>query len=158
MAKEMQASLCHENGRYAIVAARFNEIVVERLVVGAREALERHGVPGSDITLVRCPGAFEIPAVTRQLVNSGHYQGVVALACVIRGATPHFDYVCAACASGLGSIAAETGFPIGMGVLTTQDMQQALERAGGKAGNKGADAALAVLELVNLRRALDGLD
>jgi len=157
MAETLEGNLCHGEAAYAIVAARFNEVIVERLLHGAVDALRRHGVPESNLTVVRCPGAFEIPALTRRLLNSGRFQGVVALGCVIRGATAHFDYVCAACTGGLGAIAAETGSAIGMGVLTTETMEQALDRAGGKTGNKGADAALAMLEQVNLGRAIDAL-
>lgn len=137
-------------GRFAIVAGRFNAFVVDALVAGAADALKRHGVSEDAIDLVRVPGAWEIPQAARRLAKSDKYTGVIALGAVIRGATPHFDYVAGAAAKGLSQVASETGVPVGFGVLTTDTIEQAIERAGTKAGNKGADAALAVLEMANL--------
>jgi 6,7-dimethyl-8-ribityllumazine synthase len=141
-------------GRYALVAARFNGFVVEALVAGARDVLLRHGVKDSAIELVRVPGAWELAQVVGKLAASGRYAAVVALGAVIRGATPHFDYVAGECAKGLARVAQETGVPVAFGVLTTDRIEQAIERAGTKAGNKGADAAMAALEMASLYRQL----
>jgi len=140
----------------AIVAARFNEFVVDALVNGAVEQLLRHGVSQEHITIVRVPGAFELPPVVRRIAASGNYHGVIALGAVIRGATPHFDYVAGTCANGIARIATEVDVPVIFGVLTTETIEQAVERAGTKAGNKGADAALAVLEMIDLNAQLSG--
>ncbi len=140
--------------RIALVASRFNEFIVERLVTGAVEALAGHGADRSSLALVRVPGAFDLPAVARRLANAGRYDAIVALGAVIRGDTPHFDYVAGECAAGLARVAADTGVPVAFGVLTTDTVEQAVERAGGKAGNKGADAARAAIELANLMRKL----
>lgn len=136
--------------RVAILASRFNELIVERLVQGAVDQLLRHGVGDNDITLVRVPGAFEMPLAARKLAASKKFDAIIAVGAVIRGATPHFDYVAGECASGLSRAAAETGIPIGFGVLTVDTIEQALERAGTKAGNKGADAAMTVLEMIDV--------
>lgn len=143
-----------KDARFAIVAARFNEFIVDRLVDGAVDALRRHGVAESRITLVRVPGAFEIPVVCRQLANSHKVDAIIALGAVIRGATAHFDYVCSAVASGCSQVATSTGVPVIFGVLTTDSIEQAIERAGTKAGNKGAESAVAALEMANLVRQL----
>ncbi len=140
--------------RFACVAARFNDFVVEPLVQGAVDTLRRHGVADSRIQIVRVPGAFEIPLVVRKLALSGDYDAVIALGAVIRGDTPHFDYVAGECARGLSLAALESGRPVAFGVLTTDTVAQATDRAGGKDGNKGADAALTALEMANLMRRL----
>jgi len=137
-------------GRFAIIAGRFNAFVVDPLVAGAVDALKRHGVGEDAIDLVRVPGAWEIPQAARRVAQSGKYAAVIALGAVIRGATPHFDYVAGEAAKGLSQAAAETGVPVAFGVLTTDSIEQAIERAGTKAGNKGADAAMSALEMVNL--------
>ena len=137
-------------GRFVLVAGRFNGFVVEALVNGARDALVRHGVAEDAIDLVRVPGAWEIPLAARRLAKSGNYAAVIALGAVIRGATPHFDYVAGEAAKGLAAAAHDSGVPVAFGVLTTDTIEQAIERAGTKAGNKGADAALAALEMANL--------
>ncbi len=137
-------------GRFAIVAGRFNGFVVEALVAGARDALVRHGVQDEAIDLVRVPGAWEIALAAHKLANSGKYAAVIALGAVIRGSTPHFDFVAGECAKGLAQSAYSSGVPVAFGVLTTDTIEQAIERSGTKAGNKGADAAMAVLEMVNL--------
>ena len=142
--------------RFAIVAARFNEFIVEQLVRGAIEALRRHGAKEQQITLVRVPGAFDMPLAVRQLARSGKYDAVIALGAVIKGATAHFDYVAGECASGLARAANDTDVPVAFGVLTTDTIEQAIERAGTKAGNKGADAAVCALEMANLMRGLKG--
>ena len=141
--------------KFAIVAARFNDFVVEPLLQGALEALRRHGAADQQIDIVRVPGAFEIPLILRKLAVSRRYDAIVALGAVVRGDTPHFDYVAGECASGIARVASETGIPVGFGVLTVDTVEQAMDRAGGKVGNKGAEAALAALELANLLRRLD---
>lgn len=141
-------------GRIAILASRFNELVVGPLIEGARDCLRRHGAVEDQLELVRVPGAFELPWAAKQLAESGRYVGIVALGCVIRGATAHFDYVAGGAANGLMQVSTQSGLPIGFGVLTVDTLEQALERAGSKAGNKGADAALAVLEQLDLLRRL----
>lgn len=138
----------------AIVAARFNDFIVEKLVAGALDGLSRHGVPESAITLVRTPGAFELPLMAMRLAKSGKFAAVIVLGAVIRGSTPHFDYVCGEAAKGTGAAAIASGLPVIFGVLTTDTIEQAIERAGTKAGNKGFDAALAAIEMINLSRAL----
>jgi 6,7-dimethyl-8-ribityllumazine synthase len=142
------------DARFAIVAARFNELIVDRLVAGALDALRRHGVPDANVLVARVPGAFELPLCCQRFAASGKVDAVIALGCVIRGATPHFDYVCAEAARGCGQVALGTGVPVAFGVLTTENIDQALERAGTKAGNKGADAALTALEMVDLGKRL----
>ncbi|MFM2090409.1 MAG: hypothetical protein RLZZ127_898 [Planctomycetota bacterium] len=148
---EIAASL-NASGRtpIALVAGRFNGAIVELLIHGARDALTRHGVADDDITLIRCPGAWEIALVARKAAASGTYKAVIALGAVVRGDTPHFDYVAGECAKGLAAAQADTGVPVVFGVLTTDTWDQAAARAGGKAGNKGAEAATAALEMINL--------
>lgn len=141
--------------RFAIVAARFNDLVVDSLIRGAVDALSRHGAAEKQIDLIRVPGAFDLPFVVKRVAASKRYDAVVALGAVIRGATAHFEYVSAQCAAGLARAAEESGVPVAFGVLTTDTIEQAIERAGTKAGNKGADAAIAALELANLLRRLD---
>lgn len=143
-----------QQARFAIVAARFNESIVEHLIRGALDALRRHGVADGNIVLVKVPGAYELPWACQRLLASQKVDAVIALGCVIRGATPHFDYVAGEAASGCASVARSSGIPVIFGVLTTNTIEQAVERAGTKAGNKGADAALSAIELVNLGRAL----
>ena len=140
--------------RFAIVATRFNELIVDRLVEGALDTLRRHGVADAHVVLARAPGAFELPLVCQRLAASGKFEAVIALGCVIRGATPHFEYVAGEAAKGCGSVALSTGVPVAFGVLTTETIEQAIERAGTKAGNKGIDAALTAIEMVNLGKRL----
>src|SRR5688572_1033777 len=142
--------------RFAIVAARFNGLIVESLIDGAIDAIVRTGGLENEITIIRCPGAFEVPQVVRRVLARGGIDAVVALGAVIRGATPHFDYVAGQAASGLGHVANTAEVPVVFGVLTTETIEQALERAGTKAGNKGFDAAMAAIEMVNLYRNLSG--
>jgi 6,7-dimethyl-8-ribityllumazine synthase len=153
--KTIEGELLVRDLRFAILAARFNDFVVEPLVRGALDALKRHGATEKQIEIVRVPGAFDMPIVARKLALSRRYEALIALGAVIRGQTPHFDYVAGECASGMARIALETGVPIAFGVLTTDTVEQAIDRAGGKAGNKGADAALTALEMANLMRRLD---
>ncbi len=154
--KTIEGELLVRDLRFAILAARFNDFVVEPLVRGAFDALKRHGATEKQIEIVRVPGAFDLPIVARKLALSRRYEALIALGAVIRGQTPHFDYVAGECASGIARIALESGVPIAFGVLTTDTVEQAIDRAGGKAGNKGADAALTALEMANLMRRLDG--
>jgi 6,7-dimethyl-8-ribityllumazine synthase len=154
-AKMIEGELLARDLRFAFVAARFNDFVVEPLIRGALDALKRHGASEKQIEIVRVPGAFDIPIVARKLALSRRYDALIALGAVVRGQTPHFDYVAGECASGLARIALESGIPIAFGVLTTDTMEQAVDRAGGKAGNKGADAALAAIEMANLLRRLE---
>ena len=153
--KIIEGELLPRDLRFAIVAARFNDFVVEPLMRGALDALRRHGVADKQVDIVRVPGAFDIPIVARKLALAHRHEALIALGCVIRGQTPHFDYVAGECAGGIARIALESGVPIAFGVLTTDNAEQAVDRAGGKAGNKGADAALVALEMANLLRRLD---
>ena len=153
--KIIEGELLARDFRFVIVAARFNEFVVEPLLKGALDALRRHGVSDKQIEIVRVPGAFDIPVVVRKLANAKRYDAIITLGAVVRGQTPHFDYVAGECAGGVSRIALESGIPIAFGVLTTDTMEQAVDRAGGKAGNKGADCALVAIEMANLLRRLD---
>ena len=146
MPQIIEGNLNAEGRKVAIVASRFNEFITGRLIEGALDALTRHGVKDTDIAVCRVPGAFEIPQAARRLALSGNYDGVICLGAVIRGSTPHFDYVAAEVSKGLAQVSLKSGLPVGFGVLTTNDIEQAIERAGSKAGNKGAEAALSVME------------
>lgn len=143
-----------EGAKFAIVAARFNAFIVERLVEGAVDALVRHGADAKNISVVRVPGAWEIPLVCQRLAKSGKLDAVVALGAVIRGATPHFDHVASEVSKGVAQASMASGVPIAFGVLTTDSIEQAVERAGTKAGNKGFDAAVTAIEMVTLGKAL----
>ena len=145
-----------QDARFALVAARFNSFIVQSLISGAADALRRHGVADANIHLIWAPGAFELPLVAQRLAASERYDGIVALGAVIRGGTPHFEYVASECTKGLASVALEYDLPIGFGVLTVDSIDQAVERAGTKAGNKGAEAAMSVLEMVSLLHRLEG--
>ena len=144
--KIIEGQLSAQGLRIAIVAARFNDFIVDRLIGGAVDCLLRHGADRDALTIVRAPGAFELPVICKRLAESGQFDGIVALGAVIRGATPHFDYVAAEVSKGLAQVSLKSGLPVGFGVLTTNDIEQAIERAGSKAGNKGAEAALSVME------------
>jgi 6,7-dimethyl-8-ribityllumazine synthase len=141
-------------GRFALVAARFNQFIVEQLVNGALDGLKRHGVADDAIDLVRVPGSFEIPLVAQRLAASKRYAAVICLGAVIRGATGHYDHVASGAAHGIAQAALATGVPVIFGVLTCDTLEQAIDRAGAKAGNKGFDAAVATIEMVNLLRQL----
>ncbi len=151
----IEGKLSSQGLRVALVASRFNSFVTDRLVEGAVDAIARTGGDPDAVRIYKVPGAFEIPLVTKRLASSGRYDAVVCLGAVIRGATPHFDYVAAEVSKGVAQVALETGVPVGFGVLTTDTLEQAVERAGAKAGNKGWEAAMAVVETVNLLRAED---
>ena len=148
--KTLEGKLVQENLKIAIVASRFNEFIVSKLIGGAQDGLARHGVEENNITLVWVPGAFEIPVIAKKLAASGNYDAVICLGAVIRGATSHYDYVCAEVSKGIASVSLETGVPVMFGILTTDTIEQAIERAGTKAGNKGYDCALGAIEMVNL--------
>ena len=155
MGRVFEGGLDGTGRRLAIAASRFNRLVTEQLVAGAVEALRRHGVAEADVDLAWAPGSFELPLVAARLAASGRYAGVVAIGAVVRGETPHFDHVASQAASGLATVARTASVPVAFGVLTTDTMEQALDRAGGKAGNKGAEAALTVLEMAGLLEAID---
>lgn len=142
------------DARIAIAVTRFNGIVTEALLTGAADALQRSGIDPERVTVVRVPGCYELPLVVDRLAAGGDYDAVIALGCVIRGATPHFEYVAGECSRGLASAMQRHGLPVAFGVLTTETLEQALERAGTKAGNKGADAARTALEMISLLRRL----
>ena len=150
----LEGSLSAAGLRFAIVASRFNGLIVEPLVAGAVDAIVRTGGQADAITIVKCPGAFELPQVVRQVLARGGVDAVIALGAVIRGATPHFDYVAGEAAKGIAGAAASASVPVVFGVLTTDTIEQALERAGTKAGNKGYDAAMAAIEMASLWKAL----
>ena len=152
----LEGSLVAPSGaRFAIVASRFNDFIVDRLVDGAIDALTRHGVDPQRITVVRVPGSREIAVVCAKIASKKKADAIIALGCVIRGATPHFDHVAAEVSKGTASVALETGIPVAFGVLTTDTIEQAVERAGTKMGNKGFDSAMTALEMVSLLQALD---
>ena len=150
MAKFIEGQLQGTGRKIGIVIARFNSFIGERLLEGAMDSLVRSGVNSDDITVARVPGAFEIPLVAQKMAKSGKYEAVIVLGAVIRGATPHFDYVAGEVAKGTAQVMLDTGVPVLFGVLTTETIEQAIERAGTKAGNKGSDVAIAALEMINL--------
>ena len=148
--KTLEGNVVANGAKIAIVGARFNEFIVSKLISGAKDGLVRHGVQEEDITLAWVPGAFEIPLAAQKLAQSGKYDAVICLGAVIRGSTSHYDLVCNEAAKGIAQVNLQTGVPVTFGVITTENIEQAIERAGTKAGNKGADAAIAALELANL--------
>ena len=153
--KVLEGKLVATKGKFAIVGSRFNEFIVSKLISGAEDTLVRHGVDTDDITLVWVPGAFEIPLAAQKLAQSGKYDAVICLGAVIRGSTSHYDYVCSEVSKGVATVALNSDIPVMFGVLTTDTIEQAIERAGTKAGNKGADCAEGAIEMVNLIRALE---
>ena len=150
MPREIQGEYRGEGLKFGMVVGRFNSLISKELLKGALDAFLRHGVREEDLTVVWVPGSFEIPLVAKKLARSGDYHAVVCLGAIIRGATPHFEYVASECAKGVAQASLETGVPIIFGVLTTDTIEQAIERAGTKAGNKGFEAAMAALEMANL--------
>lgn len=139
-----------EELKIGIVASRFNEFITSKLVSGAEDSLKRHGVSDDDMSVAWVPGAFEIPVIAKRMAKSGKYDAVICLGAVIRGATSHYDYVCAEVSKGIAAVSLDTGIPVLFGILTTDTIEQAIERAGTKAGNKGSDCAMSALEMVNL--------
>lgn len=148
--KTLEGKLTAKNMKIAIVVARFNEFITSKLLSGCINCLIRHEAADEDLTVAWVPGAFEIPMAAKKLAESGKYDAVICLGAVIRGATPHFDYVCAEASKGIAQVSMQTGVPVAFGVLTTENIQQAVERAGTKAGNKGVDCAMTAMEMVNL--------
>jgi len=153
--KTIEGTLTVQSARFCLVVARFNSFVVESLLEGAIDILKRHGAVESDITIVRVPGAFEMPVVMEKLAAKGDYDAIVGLGAVIRGGTPHFDYVAGECVKGMAQVSLKYGVPISFGVLTVDSIEQAIERSGTKAGNKGAEAAMSAVEMVNVLRQID---
>ena len=147
--------VAENNMRIGIVAARFNEFITSKLVAGAQDALRRHNVSEEDVDVAWVPGAFEIPLVASKMAKSGKYDAVICLGAVIRGSTSHYDYVCNEVSKGIATVSLESGVPVLFGVLTTENIEQAIERAGTKAGNKGYDCAVSAIEMVNLLREMD---
>jgi 6,7-dimethyl-8-ribityllumazine synthase len=154
MAQFIEGQLSAEGYSFGIVVSRFNSVITNQLLSGTIDCLTRHGAKDSDITVVRCPGSFEIPQMASALANSGAVDAVICLGCIVRGETPHFDYIASEVARGVNRVALDTGKPVAFGVLTTETLEQALERAGAKAGNKGWDAAMTAIELVQLHKQL----
>lgn len=152
----IQGTLSATGRSFGIVVSRFNSLITGRLLDGAMDCLLRHDADEKAVTVVYCPGSFEIPQVALQMATSGRFDAIIALGCVVRGETPHFDYIAAETAKGIAQVAMQTGVPTAFGVLTTETLEQALERAGAKAGNKGWDAALTAIELVQISHKLTG--
>lgn len=150
MAHVIEGKLVGKSRKVSIVASRFNDFITSRLMEGALDALTRHGVSDKDITIYRVPGAYEIPSVVKKLASGGNADGIIALGAVIRGSTPHFDYIAAEVSKGIAQVAIEAKIPVIFGVLTTDTIEQAIERAGTKSGNKGFDAAMSLLEMMDL--------
>jgi 6,7-dimethyl-8-ribityllumazine synthase len=153
--KTIEGNYKNASAKYAITVTRWNSFIVDRLLDGALEALKMHGVTEKDITIIKVPGAFELPLAVQKLLKSDSYDAVIALGAVIRGGTPHFEYVAGECVKGLSMVSLSTSTPVTFGVLTVDSIEQAIERAGTKAGNKGAEAALTAMEMVSLSRQLE---
>ena len=154
--KVLEGNVVADGAKVAIVGARFNEFIVSKLISGAEDGLVRHGVKEDDITLAWVPGAFEIPVIAKKMAESGKYDAVICLGAVIRGSTSHYDYVCNEVSKGIAQVSMGNGLPVMFGVLTCENIEQAIERAGTKAGNKGAECANGAIEMVNLMRELEG--
>jgi 6,7-dimethyl-8-ribityllumazine synthase len=154
MANIIEGKLSAEGFRFAIIVSRFNDFICSRLLEGAIDALNRHGALDENVFLVKVPGTFEMPLVAKKLAEGGGYDAVICLGAVIRGATPHFEYIAAEVSKGIANVSLETGIPVCFGVLTTENLEQAIERAGSKSGNKGYEAAMAAIEMVNLFKEL----
>ncbi len=155
MPRVSEGELSAKGFKFALIVSRFNDFVSARLVDGAVDALTRHGAKEDQLHIIKVPGAFEIPAVAGRLAKSGNYDAIICLGAVIRGSTPHFEYVAAEVSKGIATVALDSGIPVTFGVLTTDTLEQAIERAGSKAGNKGWEAAMAAIEMVNLFKELD---
>lgn len=152
--KEIEGDFVAGKARFGVVVGRFNSFVVESLLSGSLDTLKRHGVKDADVTVVRVPGAFEIPLAAQRMAASGKYDALIAVGAVIRGGTPHFDYVAGECTKGLAHVSLQHGLPVAFGVLTVDTIEQAIERSGTKAGNKGVEAALSAIEMVSVLRNL----
>ena len=153
--KTIEGNYTNATARYGIAITRFNSFIVDRLLDGALDALRKQGVQDRDITIVKVPGSYELPLTVKKMIESGSYDAVIALGAVIRGGTPHFEYVAGECVKGLSQVSLNTGIPIAFGVLTVDTIEQAIERAGTKAGNRGAEAALTAIEMLSLTRQLE---
>jgi 6,7-dimethyl-8-ribityllumazine synthase len=153
--KTIEGNFSNASAQYSIVVSRWNSFVVDKLLDGALECLRKHGVQDRDITVVKVPGAWELPVAVKKILDQGNCDAVIALGAVIRGGTPHFEYVAGECVKGLGQLSLQSGKPVTFGVLTVDTIEQAIERAGTKAGNKGEEAALTAVEMVSLLRQLD---
>jgi len=153
--KTIEGNYNNAGARYGIVVARFNSFIVDRLLDGALDVLHKHGVLDKDITVVKVPGAFELPLAVQRLATSDDYDAIITLGAVIRGGTPHFEYVAGECVKGISQVSLQTGKPVTFGVLTVDTIEQAIERAGTKAGNKGAEAAITAIEMVSLLRQME---
>jgi 6,7-dimethyl-8-ribityllumazine synthase len=158
MPRVLEGKLVDHGGRYACLVSRWNDLITSRLLEGTIDTLRRHGAETEALDVVWAPGSYELPLVAQNLAASGRYDAIIALACVIRGGTPHFDYVAGEVSKGLANVSLQTGVPISFGVLTTNSIEQAVERAGTKMGNKGAEAATAAIEMVNLLKELRSLE
>ena len=153
--KTIEGNYTNATARYGIAVTRFNSFIVDRLLDGALDALRKQGVQDRDITIVKVPGSYELPLTVKKMIESGSYDAVIALGAVIRGGTPHFEYVAGECVKGLSQVSLNSGIPVAFGVLTVDTIEQAIERAGTKAGNKGAEAALTAIEMLSLTRQLE---
>ena len=152
--QNIEGTLSAQGIRFGLVVSRFNDFIGQKLVEGAVDCIVRHGGSADQITVIRCPGAFELPAVSRKAALSGKFDAIITLGVIIRGSTPHFDVIAAEATKGIAQVGMETMIPVSFGVLTTENLEQAIERAGTKAGNKGFDAAMAAIEMVNLFKQL----
>jgi 6,7-dimethyl-8-ribityllumazine synthase len=150
--KQIEGTLSAKDARFAVVVSRFNDFIGQKLVEGAIDCILRHGGSKESITIYRCPGAFELPMVAKKVALTGNYDAIIALGAIIRGSTPHFDVIAAEATKGIAQVSLDTMVPVAFGVLTTENLEQAIERAGTKAGNKGFDAAMTAIEMVNLYR------
>lgn len=148
--KVIEGDLCAKGLKFAIVVSRFNEFITEKLLYGAKDALIRHGVKEEDVDIVKVPGSFEIPMIAKKMALKGTYNAIICLGTIIRGATPHFEYVAAEVSKGIASVSIDTGVPVAFGIITSDTIEQAIERAGTKSGNKGWDAALSAIEMAQL--------
>jgi 6,7-dimethyl-8-ribityllumazine synthase len=154
MSRVFEGHLSAAGLRFAIVVSRFNSFITERLLAGAKDALARHGGDPDLVDVIKVPGAWEVPVAAGEVARQHRYDAVICLSCVIRGDTPHFDYIAGEVSKGVAHVAVETGIPVAFGILTTNTLEQAIDRAGAKSGNKGADAALSAIEMANLLRSL----
>ena len=154
MAKVIEGKLSAKGVKFGLVVSRFNDFINKRLMDGALDALNRHGAEDKNISIIKVPGSFEIPLMAKKLADSGNYDAVICLGAVIRGATPHFEYISAEVTKGIAQVALDTGVPVSFGILTTDNIEQAIERAGTKSGNKGWDAAISAIEMVNVLKSV----
>ena len=154
MAKVIEGKLSAKGVKFGLVVSRFNDFINKRLMEGALDALNRHGAEDKNISIIKVPGSFEIPLMAKKLADSGNYDAVICLGAVIRGATPHFEYISAEVTKGIAQVALDTGVPVSFGILTTDNIEQAIERAGTKSGNKGWDAAISAIEMVNVLKSV----